>query len=172
MGNNLKPSSHKATQWNAIREFESREVRKKLEEQLRVFFQKYQEHMLMPVSGELPSLDEPCLFQRVLKTFPMAVYQQAAVIRQFGMAPGVQRGCGPCAEGLLGMEWHDLDPEDYYPSQSSMEDYFWGHYLHVLAEEKGYKVRGSGNSLHQLVASGWHALERGSVVFPTRTTGA
>ena len=126
--------------------------------------------MLVPVSGAIPKLDEPKLFNRVLKDFPMDFYQQACILREFGQAGTIMCGahCTPCAETLLELDdWSGFD-DKYHPSIAVMEDYFWGHYLFELMKEKGYQTEYDDNPLRALIARGWDALKRGPLVFPCK----
>jgi len=169
MGKLLKGSRVEENFWDNIKHNESKEVRVKFEEQLDVFFPKYQENMLVPVSGIVPKLDEPKLFNCVLKDFPMDVYQQACILRQFGPVKKTILGhLTPCAEAMLEMDWSEFDVNEYYPSAAVMEDYFWGHYLFALMKEKGYQTEYDDNPLRALVARGYYALRQGNLVFPCK----
>ena len=163
MGKLLKGSRAEENFWDNIKHSESKEVRVKFEEQLEVFFPKYQENMLVPVSGLVPKLDEPKLFNRVLKDFPMDVYQQAVIKSHEGVL------CTPCAETLLEIDdWSEFD-DKYHPSVAVMEDYFWGHYLFALMKEKGYKTEYDDDEpLRGLVENGYNVLKKGNFVFPCK----
>lgn len=161
MGQVLKGNREEENIWDSIRQGESKDVRRKFEEQLKDFFPKYQEHMLVPVLGEIPKLDEPKLFNRVLKDFPIDLYQQA-IIRSSEVE------CTPCAETMLEMDWGEFD-DKYHPSVAVMEEYFWGHYLFALMKEKGYQIEYDDDEpLRELVARGWDALKKGTFVFPCK----
>ncbi len=162
MGEALKGNRDEENIWSDIRNGESKDVRAKFEEQVYEFFPKYQEHMLVPVSGAIPKLDEPKLFNRVLRDFPMDVYQQA-IIRSREVE------CTPCAETLLEIDdWSEFD-DNYHPSVAVMEEYFLGHYLFALMKEKGYKTGYDDDEpLSVLVARGYYALRQGNLVFPCK----
>ena len=58
----------------------------------------------------------------------------------------------------------DLD-ENYYPSESTMIDFFFGKYLHELSEEKGYPLwHTSDNKLRQLIIQGDKSFKHGNLI--------
>ena len=106
--------------WFHIRSKESSEVKDKMEEQLKAFFPHYQEHMLMPRSGVVPVLGEPLLFDRVLKDFPLGVYEQSKQESWKDPDGPYLYGIGPCAETLLEIDWSEFRLSGYYPSEKGI----------------------------------------------------
>lgn len=151
--------------WQEERMGEARRIRAKMEDFLEPFFPKYQEHLLVPVSELVPKLNEPRLFKKVLDEFPTDILQMAKI-----MCHENERSCGPCPATILDQDWSEYDINEYHPSESAMIDYFWGHYLYSLAQEKGYQINGqkvSKTSLPTLVENGWHSFDNGSLTFQT-----
>ena len=67
-------------------------------------------------------------------------------------------------EYLLELNWaEDLDPEEYYPSKSTMVEFFLGNYLNKFSEEKGYPLKHeSDNKLKSVIVGGMDSFEWGS----------
>lgn len=145
-----------------FRRGESTATRKAMENHLLTFFERYQEHVLMPTSGEIPVLHEPQIFQRVLDAYPLDLLRSAEAM-ELGSSGGVRRT--PCAETLLEIDW-EFDDE-YHPSSAVMVDFFFGHYLEKLAREKGYIPKDCGNLLRRFVGGGRSALPSGHVLWNT-----
>ncbi len=139
--------------WSNFRHYDSRETRKKMEENWLPYFKKHHEHMMMPVSGKLPELEPPKIIERVLSEYPIAVLQKAVLYRP---------SHGPTEDTLMEMDWEEFD-EDYHPSEGTMVAYFWGHYLYELAKEKGYPINISDkeNPLRLCVVYGDRAIKDG-----------
>jgi hypothetical protein len=150
-------------QWSDYRNSETRKVRQKMEDVWLPFFIEHHEHMLLPVNGNLPELEKPKIFYEILKKFPLHIYKTASENALFPPAcEGIM--CGPCAEHLLDLDLvNDLDPEEYYPSKSAMTEFFFGNYLEILSEEKGYPLKyKSENKLKSLIINGIKSFEWGS----------
>lgn len=130
-------------------------VRKSMEQHLVNYFAKYQDVMLLNADGTSPKLKEPKLFRKVLEKYPMEVYKAATTTHN-----DVQ--LTPCAETLVDMVW-DFD-EEYHPSAAVMEDYFWAHYLHELAEQKNYKLD-PDEPLKRLCMLGWDGMPSGREIW-------
>ena len=60
---------------------------------------------------------------------------------------------------------NDLELGEYYPSKSTMIEFFWGHYLDKFSEEKGYPLRHKpDNRLRYLIVGGIKSFERGDLL--------
>ncbi len=158
MGDSLQNLKEK-NKWSYFRDSQSRDVRAKMEDVIEPYFSKYQEHMLLPVSGKIPGLTNPVLFEKVIDEFPMSLMRNARLF-DFHNDRG---SCGPNPEYIP-----EIDPEEfstdyrgYHPSENSMRDYFWGSYLLALSKEKGYPVEDRGDELKSLIMSGASALKNG-----------
>jgi hypothetical protein len=154
LGEHLKGEERNA--WQDFRQINSRHVRDELEAKLKPFFPRYQEHMLVPVSGELPKLEPPSLFEKQLATFSEPLYRAARIVTITDSTH-----FAPCPETMLEQDETQYDPNAYHPHESTMIELFWGQYLNELVKIKGYKVEYPSNPLRQLVASGFKALQPG-----------
>ena len=140
----------------------STETRRSMERHLLTFFERYHEHVLMPISGEILVLREPQIFQHVLDAYPLDLLRSAQVMDSFAS----EVRCTPCPETLLEIDW-EFD-EEYHPSSAVMVDFFFGHYLEKLAREKGYITKDCGDLLRRFVGGGRSALPEGHVLWDTR----
>jgi hypothetical protein len=146
-------------EWHALRLTEPSRIRRVVETHWVPWFDKYQEHILVPTSGKMPELGKPKLFFKVLDEIPLDP------IRLISMARLDKPSSGPCADNMVGYCLSDFD-EYYCPSESTILDYFWGYYLYALAEEKGYNL-GQGSreeNLEYLLRAGWDALPPTSTI--------
>ena len=124
-------------QWNYFRNSFPRQVRRTLEKVLLAYIEKYQEHLFIPPSGEVPELQDPELVHEITKNFPRGVLRNS--IKS-------SAEIGPCAETLLDIGWSGLEVGEYYPTESTMVDIFLGRYLERFSKLKGYKTH-SNDSL-------------------------
>ena len=154
------------SEWMTFRGKSRVEVRKRFDKELKPYFARHQEHLLLPVHGDTPKLRKPRIFSEVLSKFPMDLFERAIAI---SVSPiGIM--VGPCPETLLDedCDWGEFDMTGYHPSESTMVAYFLGHYLDALAEEKGYTTWHPGDRLRNLVANGCNGLKHGSFFWPTK----
>ena len=159
--NTSREDVQKRNQWAEYRGSEYRKVRQKMEDIWLPFFIEHQEHLFFPVNGKSPELEKPKIFFEVLKKFPMHILRNASIENLFP-DEGHYR-VGPCPERLLELDLdNDLEIGEYYPSKSTMIEFFWGNYLNKLSEEKGYPLRhNSDNKLRYLIIGGIESFERG-----------
>ena len=143
---NMKPTEknfnnkniEKKNQWSYYRNSETKKVRQKMEDLWMPYFNDYQENMFVSVDGEIPKLNSPKIFEKVLKKFPISIYKNAS--RNYLFSEGAN--CGPTEETLLELDFtEDLNPEDYYPSKFTMKEFFLGNYLNELSDEKNYSLK-------------------------------
>lgn len=152
-----KDSNEETSLWFLLRNQETKEIRNSMENHLLPFFIEYHEHMLIPISGEIPLLKEPVIFDKVIEKFPMDVFRNSILYKPH---------FGPCAENLSEIDLNnDLDIDKYYPSENAMTDYFLGHYLNELSEEKGYPLYyKSKDKLRNLIIQREKAFMSGSLI--------
>ncbi|MFC1696921.1 hypothetical protein ACFL1H_01185 [Nanoarchaeota archaeon] len=150
----------KLAEWSNVRNNYPRKIRQTMEDHLVQYFNKYHEHMFIPLSHTIPKLEEPKLFHKALERFPMKLYLDA---KNNNLAPG-----GPCSEYILEIDPEEYD-ETYHPSESGMLDYFWGIYLDELVKEKGYPLYypadNNDEQLKRLIANGWNGIRNGQSIW-------
>jgi len=153
--------SNEENEWDDIRNSEPRVIRRKMEDKLMEYFNRYHEHVLLHVDGkQRPFEREPKIIHEVLSDFPLYLYQHSEI----RSCESDRSHLTPCAETLLDIEW-DFD-ESYYPSESCVTEFFWGHYLHQLVKEKGYPLRDkTDNPLRCLIANGVWELKQGREIW-------
>jgi hypothetical protein len=133
--NRMRKESDSSNEWNAFTD-QSWEVKNRFWDRAAQAFSRYEENALAPVRGPLPDLAKsPSLFDQVSKSFPWRLYRQAKLYALTGESPIVTPG----AE-----HWDELDEDEfndeYFPSVATLHDVFWGRYLRLLAEQKGYEL--------------------------------
>ena len=124
--------------WDQFRCEKGRDATRSMEAKILPYLDKHQEHMLLPLSGQIPELGRPELFDKVLADFPMPLYRFASTHqlqedRVFG---------SPVMGTLFEEGFNNRYDEDYHPSVSVLMKYFFGHYLAELASQKGYTING------------------------------
>jgi hypothetical protein len=165
----------KRSDWANFRTSNSRRIRKLMEDEMKIYFIKYQEHLFIPVSGSIPQLSEPRLVYRVMESFPLFAFDIADTMRDARFiveeSDGSKFGRGvvltPCAETILeyGFDWESYNPS-YYPSESTLIDLFLGRYLHRFSQIKGYNTW-FNNNLREFVVSHSKAFRYGEYLdFP------
>lgn len=165
MENTTKENIEKINQWFYYRNSETRKVRQKMENVWLPFFIEHQDNMFFPVNGNAPELENPKIFYEVIKEFPMNIYKQSVIASLFSDDPESIR-ISPCAEHLLEIDLNkDLEIGEYYPSKSTMVEFFWGKYLDKFSEEKGYPLKyKTKNRLRHLIISGIDSFEYGHLL--------
>jgi hypothetical protein len=167
MGEQLKISPRDyelSNKWYLYRNSNTKEVRKKMEEEMIPFFRDYQENMFISMVERTSNLEKPILFFELIKEFPMTILEKAVINNLFEDT----LICGPCPETLLELDLDkDLNPDNYFPSESTMVSFFVGHYLDRLSRLKKYPLnRGYGydekDRLKCLVDMGRNILEDGA----------
>jgi hypothetical protein len=157
-------SREEKNDWWKFRDSETKNVRKKMESYLLPYFKRYQEHILVPTSGKTPILEEPNIISRVIKNFPMLMFEKA-IERSRDPRRSNNVCLTPCPETLLEHDLVNDFDEDYYPSESAIVDFFIGNYLYELHLEKGYPFwNNSDDILRDLVVQSYRAFKSGSMV--------
>ncbi|MEK6859891.1 MAG: hypothetical protein AABX54_03685 [Nanoarchaeota archaeon] len=163
--------------WQDFRYGDSKRVRRLMEEEMKVYFDKYQEHLFIPVSGNVPKLTEPRLIHRVMEEFPLFLFDLSDNMRDLRfLAEEAAEKNGfdsllavgtPCAETMLeGFNVDDFHP-GFYPSESTLIDLFLGRYLHRFSLIKGYNTWNKENQLRDFVVSKRNAFSYGCLLgFP------
>lgn len=149
MGERYEDDREKRSEWFSFRRNHGK-VAKIMEGILLQQFSFYQETMLIPISGEIPQLGKPKIFDAVLKEFPMQLMTNALIHEMF---PSEGLSIGPCAEYIDEHDWTDFDQE-YHPSSSNMVQYFLGKYFQALSIRQGYQGIEKDNTLRQFVVWG------------------
>jgi hypothetical protein len=143
--------------WYDMRSNSARTAMDAMDKHLLTFFRKYHENALLPANGRVPELKQPTLFNEVMKEYPLEIHKKAKLSKA---------QCGPNPEMMVDEDFSfDALNRNYYPSEATMREYFWGHYLEKLSEEKGYQLYRRGNSLLQLISQGGRALRNGFEIF-------
>jgi hypothetical protein len=166
IGEGLDKWDHAA--WENLRHLEPRNIRERMEVLLLGYFEKYHEHVLVPASGEkIDFKKEPRIIVDVLDGFPLHLYQHSEI-----RVCDTQGGhLTPCAPTLFDLDLDDAETfdEDYYPSESCVTEFFWGHYLYKLSREKGYALESETKDyLRSLVANGEQALKQGREIWKVK----
>jgi hypothetical protein len=155
MGKRIKDDEDR-NKWAYFRDTQSREVNKKMQEIIRPYFARHQEHMLVPVYGKLPELKKPILFEKVLEDFPMDMLKNARLSDFHNDRIGYHQ-CHEFAD--------ETSIEEFYEgqnlSEAEMTDYFVGKYLLALSKEKGYIIEENERALECLTIWGSDALKDG-----------
>ena len=147
--------------WNVLRNSEPKIVRQKMEDFLLPYFVNYHEHMLLPITGKISDLEKPIIFPKLIKNFPMDIYRKASFRNS-----SLGFRYGPSEETLLEINFGDFD-ESYFPSDSSMTQFFFGKYLYELSKSKNYPFSSSTDEkskLRDLVVRGYDAFQPGYLV--------
>ncbi len=156
-------------EWEKLRHIEPRGIREKMETGLLEYFAKHHEHVLVPASREKTIFSKaPKIIGDVLADFPLNLYQYSEI----RVCDKQEAHLTPCAPTLFDIDLDDFDEfdENYYPSESCVTEFFWGHYLFRLAKEKGYPlVDPTKNSLKTLVANMENALKQGREIWKVKT---
>ena len=97
-------------------------IRDLMEKEIKPYFSKFQEKVLVPSSGKIGPLSEPWIFHLAIKKIDLALFKEARKKRFFKSNYG-----GPDVESLI--EGGIIFNDGYFPSVSTLEDLFWGHYL-------------------------------------------
>ena len=139
--------------WFSFRLRDTIRVRKGMDSHLLSFFGKYQEHVLIPMSGKIPELIYPIIFFKVMKDFPINIYRQTFFDNS---------KLGPCVDIFHKIDFGDLKLDEFYPSRRTMAEYFWRKYLCELVKKKDYPLNSdSQNKLEYLMLGGTSSLEKG-----------
>ena len=136
----------KRNEFAKIRNTIPKKIRERMEEKFLDYLAKYQEHLFIPVSGNIPKLEKPRLIYQIFENFPLDMIETASKIKS---------NFGPTEETLLkyGLDNKELEPGIYYPSESSMVSLFLGNYFHKLTQIKGYNSSYGDQSLREFVVS-------------------
>lgn len=160
--NPTKENIEISNQWCNYRNSETKKVRQKMEDLWMPYFNKHHENIFVSPDGEIPHLDSPKIFDRVIKKFPISVYKN--VLKNELFNEGAR--CGPTEETLLELNFtEDLNPEEYYPSKFTLKEFFWGNYLHELSNVKSYPLKYEvRDKLKSLMRCKEDALELGYLI--------
>ena len=125
--------------WRLSRGWHEKRVKKRFQENLLDYFFKFQENVLVSVSGNVSNLHYPKIFDEILEDFDREEYLSLRANARF-----------------------DRDSKlDYM----QMQDVFWGKYLARLSEEKEYPLEHGGlDWKDQLVSKGSDALKAGKKI--------
>ncbi|MEK6888649.1 MAG: hypothetical protein AABW80_00915 [Nanoarchaeota archaeon] len=151
--------------WDEFRGIKGIDIRNRMECGVEPYFMNHHEHVLLPLSGRVPELGRPKLFDEVMESYPLYLHHQIVEWQRVKSCFG-----GPCAEYIPEFDL-STNPfnEFYHPSDSSMTGYFWALYLNKLARDKGYEMNDGRDAseeqrIQSLCVRGCDALKDGCLL--------
>ena len=131
-----------------------------LEEQ----FALYHENMYIGIDGKIPELRHPELFYEVFSGFPLGIYENSKFIDKQGHTAEVEGKilpfrAIPSVMDVFTGDWVPNIDEGYYPTESTMLDYFWGLYLAKFSKIKGYPLAYPDDAIYSFFEYGWDSIQ-------------
>jgi hypothetical protein len=125
--------------WETIKTQRISQIRHEMDQHLLKQIRRYQENLFISITGQVPNLEKPTLFNEVFSRFPTQLYYGAMIADQLNESPYMDVGSPDAAE-MPRLDYDDFDSSAWHPSEATLDQLFTGQYLYGFAKRKGYSA--------------------------------